>query len=86
MSDLVGNPEDWFSQNEAHITPLVAANRSFLKYDDAQKTANYSSPTPFCEDRKVPKISDARKLCCNLSKIQTKAQALGYLVKKMPME
>ena len=31
--------------------------------------------------RKVPKFSDARKLCCNLAKIQT----LGYFVKKMQM-
>ena len=34
--------------------------------------------------RKFPKFSDARKLCCNLPKIQTKSQTLGYLVKKMP--
>ena len=26
--------------------------------------------------RKVPKFSDARKLCCNLPKIQTKSQNL----------
>ena len=35
---------------------------------------------------KVPKFSDAKKLCCNLRKIQTKAQTLGYFVKKMQME
>ena len=27
-----------------------------------------------CNYRKVPKFSDARKLCCNLAKIQTKRQ------------
>ena len=50
MSDLVGNPEDRFSQNEAHITPLVAANRSwesFLKYDDAQKTHYENIPMQY---------------------------------------
>ena len=29
--------------------------------------------------RKVPKFSDARKLCCNLSKIQTKRPNLRVL-------
>ena len=34
------------------------------------------------EYRKVKKISDARKLCCTLSKIQTS----GYFVKNGEME
>ena len=29
-------------------------------------------PTMFVQYRKVPKLSDARKLCCNLSKMQIK--------------
>ena len=34
--------------------------------------------------RKVPKFSDARKLCCNLPKFkqEAKPQASGYFVKK----
>ena len=37
--------------------------------------------------RKVPKFSDARKLCCNLSKIPTKRPKLiGYFIKMMRME
>ena len=32
--------------------------------------------------RKIPKFSDTRKLCCNLPKIQTRVQTLGYFVKK----
>ena len=35
---------------------------------------------------KVPKFSDARKLCCNLSKIQTKRPNLGDFFKMMQME
>ena len=30
----------------------------------------------FCNFRKVPKFSDTRKICCNLSKIQTKRSNL----------
>ena len=36
--------------------------------------------------RKVPKFSDARKLCCYPPKIQTKRPNLRFCVKKMPME
>ena len=32
--------------------------------------------------RKVPKFSDARKLCCNLPKIQTKWKNLSVLPQK----
>ena len=32
--------------------------------------------------RKVPKFSDARKLCGNQPKIQTRGQTFGYFVKK----
>ena len=35
---------------------------------------------------KVPKFLDAKKLCCNLTKIQTKRPNLGYFVKIMQME
>ena len=35
-----------------------------------------------CEYRKVPKFSDARKLCCNLSKIQTKRPNLRIYCQK----
>ena len=42
---------------------------------------------PLCSDflsdyRKVPKFSDARKLCCNLPKIQTKRTNLRVLCQK----
>ena len=33
--------------------------------------------------RKVPKFSDARKLCCNLPKIQTKRPNLGIFHQKV---
>ena len=38
--------------------------------------------------RKVPKFSDARKLCCTVIylKSKQKAQILGYFVKKMQTE
>ena len=36
--------------------------------------------------RKVPKFSYARKLCCNLPKIQTRRQTFGYFVKNMQMK
>ena len=36
--------------------------------------------------RKIPKFSDARKICCNLQKIKRRGQTLGYFVKKMEME
>ena len=32
--------------------------------------------------RKVPKFSDARKLCCNIPKIQTKSQNLRVFCQK----
>ena len=35
-----------------------------------------------CEYRKVSKFSDARKLCCNLSKIQTKWPNLKIFCQK----
>ena len=38
---------------------------------------------------KVPKFSDARNLCCNLPKIQTKKPnhtTIGYFVKMVQME
>ena len=40
-----------------------------------QKTVK-SHIMKWCEYRKVPKFSDARKLCCNLPKIQTKSPNL----------
>ena len=36
--------------------------------------------------RKVPKFSDARKLCCNLPKIHTKAPNLLVFCPKFPNE
>ena len=30
MWDLVGNPEDWFSHNEAHIVPVTCAHTLFI--------------------------------------------------------
>ena len=39
MSDLVGNPEDRFSQNEAHIFDLT-----ILLQKDADKMANSEDP------------------------------------------
>ena len=38
------------------------------------------------EYRKVPIFSDARKLCCNLPKIQERGETFGYFIKKMQME
>ena len=36
----------------------------------------------FMEYCKVPKFSDARKLCCNLSKIQTEGASLRVFCQK----
>ena len=33
--------------------------------------------------RKVPKFFDIRKLCCNLPKIKSRGQTIGYFFKKM---
>ena len=47
MSDLVGNPEDGFSHNEAHISPLSSSDwhlENFLNMSDAQKIENCSFP------------------------------------------
>ena len=46
MSDLVGNPEDWFSHNEAHISSLIC---SFIGDLDANR------PVPF---RLTPNIAE----------------------------
>ena len=35
---------------------------------------------------KVPKFMDIRNFGCNLPKMRTKRQTLGYFGKKMPME
>ena len=64
MSDLVGHPEDRFSQNEAH---LISARDLILVKQSC---------------RKVPKFLDARKLCCNLPKIQTKRPNLRVFHQK----
>ena len=42
MSDLVGNPEDWLSHNEAHMPPK-----------EADRNANNEDP-----DQTVPEQSD----------------------------
>ena len=39
-------------------------------------------PSPVSSYRKVPKFSDARKLCCNLPKIQTKSPNLRVFRQK----
>ena len=64
MWDLVGNPEDRFSHNEAQLEAGYTERKSQWLYQAEQiENTKY---------RKVPKFSDARKLCCNLSKIETK--------------
>ena len=35
---------------------------------------------------KIPKFSDAKKLCCNRLKFKQRGQTLGYFVKMMQME
>ena len=60
MFDLVRNPKDRLSHDTAQ----------FL---EAEKSVMIMSK---CEYRKVPKYLDARKLCCNLPKIQTKSPNL----------
>ena len=42
----------------------------------------YKAPWWFSHYRKVPKFSDARKLCCKLSKIQTKRFYPGVIPRK----
>ena len=59
MWDLVRNPGDRFSHNEAQST----VGREWLYH-------------------KIPKFSDARKLRCNLPKIQTKRPNLRAFYQK----
>ena len=70
MSDLVGNPEYRFSHNEAHII------------SDLWCVCACAAHMASTEYRKVPKFSDTRKLCCNLSKTQTKRPNLKVFCQK----
>ena len=40
-------------------------------FDEAAQMCRFMRVFIICKYRKVPKFSDARKLCCNLPKIQT---------------
>ena len=56
--------------------------------DQAIKSARYKNYLPLATGasyrkyRNDPKLSDARKLCCNLPKIQTKSPNLGVFCQK----
>ena len=61
MRDLVGNPEDRFSHNEAHMMPTVDGENQVIFHEclciiELRKK----------DLRKVPLFSDARNLCCNI--------------------
>ena len=82
MTELI---EENFVGNEA-----VALIRQQTKKDASELALPYSlakacTVFSYIEERtyrKVPKFSDARKLCCKLPKIHTK----GYYTKKIQME
>ena len=69
MSDLVGHPKDRFSLNEAHIDMVPKELMNSI----------------IKEYRKVPEFSDARQLCCNLTRIQTKRPNFRVFCQKMQM-
>ena len=78
MWDLVGNPEDLFAHNDAYLFFM-----SLTFCSDLRVFAVHSLILVFMFFKylkiayhKVPKFSDARKLCCNLPKIQTKRPKL----------
>ena len=86
MSDLVGNSEDRFSQNEAHIkVGFKGILIEFLvpAHQGPQDVSMYSCKlTELLSTgyRKVPKFWDTKNICCNLPKIQTKMSNLkGYM-------
>ena len=74
MSQLVGNPEDRFSHNEAHLSHWLLTK--------AQVRLLICAVISHMKNRKVPRFSDARKLCCNLPKIQTKRPNLRVFHQK----
>ena len=53
MSDLVGNPEDWFSHNEAHLVFAVHMEKQVILYI----AYNYGQNT--CTAALVKKILDS---------------------------
>ena len=57
----------------------------FAKNKGADKPGHTDHALNVCY-RKVPKFSDAEKLCCNLAKVQTKRPNLGFFHQMMQME
>ena len=55
MSDLIGNPEDRFSQNEAHITLEDADDGALGGLSPGSNSTPYFL-TPVCVDTNVPVI------------------------------
>ena len=58
-----------FSPSNTRADKFVLLRFNFLKFFKAERRKHI-------QYRKVPKFSDTRKLCCNLTKIQTKRQNL----------
>ena len=70
-----------FDAKQASV--FIQLSRPIYKQGQSGK---HASVCDYYMYRKVPQFSDARKLCCNLPKFQTKKPYLRYFVKKMQME
>ena len=93
MSDLVGNPEDRFSHDEAHFVcrfqGIVYIDKDVVGWRPIAKSW-LESRTPQeihvssaeFRYRKVPKFWDSRNFCCNLPKIQAKRPNLKGILSK----
>ena len=60
----------WFSHDAAHLIILTSAVHEYFLSFIFKHYIEFN--TGITESDKVPKFSDARKLCCNLPKIQNK--------------
>ena len=73
-TNQVRNPEDRFSHNDAHIS-LGLKMQWYCRLPMKVCWTNFYYP-------KVPKFSDARKLCCNVPKTSTKRPNLRVFRQK----